>query len=152
MKTSLQNPFKSKQQFFDIKRKSHALQLAILMLRSQNAGGCPRRITLHVGGIRAFEVRFVDVVQRLGPSPRAPSLGESESLVAENLVHVFQAAASRLGVEEPCDGHEGSVEHGPNDVQLVTQVLNRTGCHVDDYEVGNPVACYAKSDTFVASA
>ena len=105
-----------------------------------------------MGGIRALEVRLVDVVQRLGPRPRAPSLGESESLVAEDLVHVFQAAASRLGVEEPRDGHEGSIEDSPNDVQLVPQVLDRAGRHVDDDEVADPVTGNAKGDTFVAGA
>ena len=105
-----------------------------------------------MGGIRALEIRFVNVMQRLGPGPGASSLGEAESLIAEDLVHVFQAAASRLGIKQPCDGHEGGIEHGPNDVQLIPQVLDRTGSHVDDDEVGDPVACDAEGDTFVASA
>ena len=122
------------------------------MLRSQDAGGCPCRITFHVGGIRTLEVCFVDVMQRLGPGPGASSLGEAEPLVAKDLVHIFQAAASRLGVEEPCDGHEGSIEHSPNNVQLVPQVLDRTGSHVNNDEITDPVACHAKGDAFVASA
>ena len=130
----------------------HPLQLGSIMLRSQNARRCPCRITFHVSGIRALEVRFVNVVQRLGPGSRAPSLGEPESLVAEDLVHIFQAAARRLGIEEPRDGHEGSVEHGPDDVQLVTQVFDRTRCHIDDDEVGNPMSRDTEGDAFVASA
>lgn len=75
----------------------------------------------------------------LGSGAGAAGLGETEALVAEDLVHVLQTAAGRLGVPEPGDGDEGGVEHGPDDVQPVLQVGDGVGGDEDDDEVAQPV-------------
>lgn len=81
-----------------------------------------------------------------------PGLSDSEALVAEDLVHVFETSASSFRVEEVSDGHEAGVEDRPDDVQLVSQVSDRHGCDVDDDEVGQPMAADTQCHTFVSGA
>lgn len=77
---------------------------------------------------------------------------DSEPFGQEDLVHVFQAAPSGLRVEEVRDGDEACVENGPNNVELVSEILNGNRCHVNDHKVGQPVGADTHGDTLVPSA
>lgn len=88
----------------------------------------------------------------LGPGAWAPSLRETEAFVSENLVHVLETASSGLRVPKPSDGDEGSVEHSPDDVELVLKIGNSPRSDVHDDKVAEPVGGDAESDTLVTRA
>lgn len=83
---------------------------------------------------------------------RFSRMRDAKLLTQKYLVHLLQAAAGGLGVEEVGDGHKTGIEDRPDDIQAKPQIADRHRGDVDDDEVAQPVGADADGDALVAGA
>ena len=94
----------------------------------------PLQLTLRCHPL-AVIVLVVHLSVRLDWS-RLLGLGNTEPLMQEDLVHVLQTPPCGLREEEIRDWDEARIENSPDDVKLVSKVLDGDRCDIDDNGVG----------------